>query len=1039
MSIRNDGSSGSESFTDISSGNINSGSLYLQNDSVIAGEYAGLNLITNTNIIANSANTIIGKNAGVSLQKSYNNTFLGYLAGFDTQYGSNNIFIGKGVQNNYLSWTKYENISIGNENSVKNNSITVGNRNIHDANAIVIGQENNVSRISDSILIGNKNKIWRHGSNNNNLIMIGNHLMSNKDYDINIGDTFMKYPLHNSNKLLIIGLSKPDNTISTAMGYSLQELEILEKKSHLSSFHVKHGINTDKIELENDSGKSLALLPPILNSNFSFVLPSRPPKAKDVFLTSDTQGNMSWNTQMSLDSISDGTSNKFIQNGVLKSDLYIQGTLIVNRLNILGNRNLELGELDFNAYNVNVSNYVNEKIKQEVALKYDSILALVHSLTSNSTSGSGNGNTGLFSKVNTINNYYGTATTNTSNVIYHNSNIVCNNDNNNDNVMSLTDFNRIINNCNYLTYASLGAFTTSNMVLDLINENVSNIHGKIQQEVALKFHSMSNLIYSLTYNNNNRGNKGRISSVNTINNYYGSSTTNTYYDNIPVKSTNSDIATIYDMINSCNFSNFYIFVNNNDVVYHNYNSNIICNNDNDISLSYLNRIINSCNYLTNASLGDFTTSNMVYDIINSCNYITSHYSNEILDILNTCNYVSKTDVVNIITTNKIINTSIYSQYQIIDIDITQTNPMDWGIYLTGDHTCYTFGNSDTYNQNGNSNIPTNPQVVLNTRLSAPVQNIVQVACGWFHTLMLESSGYVLACGWNISGQCGQSIEETLPETPYTEWKNINVPMYVRGIAGIGILGNIKKISCDSHNSIFLDKYGNALSCGESLGVSTEPGDLIKNIAWTCPRYILKGEQIDNTGEFLQNIVDIFNKNFFIDNTGKCLTYYQSYGAPEHFSYSYDYPRMLKYIVNSSLEKIDDIISISSLHYQTYYLTKSGNVLASGINDNYQCTYDDIESNELWYYPRPLRTSETTLLSDIIGISQIYFLHKNGDVYISNIGERFATILNIQTPGIKYGPFDIFQYNYNTSFYIDNDLKYQLISGFSVDIPLLTLN
>ena len=463
-------------------------------------------MITNTNVIANSANTIIGKNAGVSLQKSYNNTFLGYLAGFDTQYGSNNIFIGKGVQNNYLSWTKYENISIGNENSVKNNSITVGNRNIHDANAIVIGQENNVSRISDSILIGNKNKIWRHCSNNNNLIMIGNDLMSNKDYDINIGDTFLKYPLYNSNKLLVVGLSKQGNTISTAMGYSLQELEALERKSHLSSFHVKHGINTDRIELENDSGKCLTLLPPVLNSNLSFVLPNRPPNAKDVFMTSDTEGNMSWNTQMSLDSISNGTSNKFIQNGVLKSDLYIQGTLIVNRLNILGNRNYWLGELDSNAYNVNVSNYIDEKVKQEVALKYDSIFALVNSLTSNSTSGSGK--SGLFSKVNTINNYYGTATTNTSNVIYHNSNILCNNDI--DTVMYLTDFNRIINNCNYLTYASLGAFTTSNMVLDLINENVSNIHGKIQKEIALKFDSMSNLIYSLTSDNKNIGNKGRI-------------------------------------------------------------------------------------------------------------------------------------------------------------------------------------------------------------------------------------------------------------------------------------------------------------------------------------------------------------------------------------------------------------------------------------------------------------------------------------------------------------------------------------------------
>jgi len=70
-------------------------------------------------------------------------------------------------------------------------------------------------------------------------------------------------------------------------------------------------------------------------------------------------------------------------------------------------------------------------------------------------------------------------------------------------------------------------------------------------------------------------------------------------------------------------------------------------------------IINSCNYLTDVSIGDFTTSNTVHTIINSCNYLTDvsigdfTTSNTVHTIINSCNYLTDVSIGDFTTSNTV--------------------------------------------------------------------------------------------------------------------------------------------------------------------------------------------------------------------------------------------------------------------------------------------------------------------------------------------------------------------------------------------------
>jgi len=78
----------------------------------------------------------------------------------------------------------------------------------------------------------------------------------------------------------------------------------------------------------------------------------------------------------------------------------------------------------------------------------------------------------------------------------------------------------------------------------------------------------------------------------------------------------------------------------------------------------------------------------------------------------------------------------------------------------------------------------------------------QVACGENHSLFL-TSGNVLACGLNTSGQLGQN-NITSP---------ITTPAYVYANTNLNILNNIIQIACGQNHSMFLTSNNFVLGCG----------------------------------------------------------------------------------------------------------------------------------------------------------------------------------------------------------------------------------
>lgn len=121
-----------------------------------------------------------------------------------------------------------------------------------------------------------------------------------------------------------------------------------------------------------------------------------------------------------------------------------------------------------------------------------------------------------------------------------------------------------------------------------------------------------------------------------------------------------------------------------------------------------------------------------------------------------------------------------------------------------DGTVWAWG-QNTWGQLGDS--------LLNSNTNYPVQmrgeygygyldSIVEVSCGYYHSLMLKSDGTVLSCGYNTYGQLGVNSTQT--------W---TVPRPVVGPSGTGILANIIQIDAGSHSSVALRNDGTVWAWG----------------------------------------------------------------------------------------------------------------------------------------------------------------------------------------------------------------------------------
>eukprot|EP01127_Copromyxa_protea_P022983 TRINITY_DN8483_c0_g1_i1.p1 TRINITY_DN8483_c0_g1~~TRINITY_DN8483_c0_g1_i1.p1 ORF type:complete len:370 (-),score=40.36 TRINITY_DN8483_c0_g1_i1:34-1143(-) len=134
------------------------------------------------------------------------------------------------------------------------------------------------------------------------------------------------------------------------------------------------------------------------------------------------------------------------------------------------------------------------------------------------------------------------------------------------------------------------------------------------------------------------------------------------------------------------------------------------------------------------------------------------------------------------------------------------------IALTRDGQLYVWGS----NKNSQLGLPTSTRLVSSpTKLELPLEandTIIDVAVGWYHTVILTKNGSVYLWGDNRVGQLG--LGEDFAYSPTRNAK----------------LNNIKSIGCGSQHSLFVDRDNNVLvagsgtefQLGQERGIYTEP-------------------------------------------------------------------------------------------------------------------------------------------------------------------------------------------------------------------------
>jgi ribosomal protein L27 len=117
------------------------------------------------------------------------------------------------------------------------------------------------------------------------------------------------------------------------------------------------------------------------------------------------------------------------------------------------------------------------------------------------------------------------------------------------------------------------------------------------------------------------------------------------------------------------------------------------------------------------------------------------------------------------------------------------------VFLLNDGTVRTVGRND-YGQCGTGNTNT-PQLSLYTIPN--LNNVKQIACGYYHTVFLLEDGTVRTVGYNEYGQCGTGNTNTRQLSLYT----------------IPNLNNVKRVACGEHHTVFLLEDGTVRTVGSN--------------------------------------------------------------------------------------------------------------------------------------------------------------------------------------------------------------------------------
>lgn len=267
------------------------------------------------------------------------------------------------------------------------------------------------------------------------------------------------------------------------------------------------------------------------------------------------------------------------------------------------------------------------------------------------------------------------------------------------------------------------------------------------------------------------------------------------------------------------------------------------------------------------------------------------------------------------------------------------------IFLLNDGKVLSCG-GNAYGQLGNndntlSNKILPVSVVKNTNNNV-LDNIIQVASKSAHSLFLESSGQVLACGINNFSQLG--IGST---------QNQIIPIYVKNMTYVSNLTNIIQVNASSDNSIFLENTGKILGCGANASGNLGIGN---TNSCNIPIYAIINEHNTFQG---QNYADYYNNPFSNINIVLETTPYNNtiieYGS-NLVSYGHNYLNMY-----GNTKLLGGVLKIETGAMHSIFLRNDYKVYSCGNNFFGQL---GTNNNMKYYQPQLMSGANNNIIIDI---------------------------------------------------------------------------
>lgn len=292
------------------------------------------------------------------------------------------------------------------------------------------------------------------------------------------------------------------------------------------------------------------------------------------------------------------------------------------------------------------------------------------------------------------------------------------------------------------------------------------------------------------------------------------------------------------------------------------------------------------------------------------------------------------------------------------------------IATLSDGTVWAWG-MNTFGQLGDS--------LLNSNTNYPVQmrgesgfgyldSIIEVSCGYYHSLMLKSDGTVLSCGYNNYGQLGLNSTQS--------W---SVPKQVLGPGGIGILNNIIQIDAGSHSSVALRNDGTVWTWGSGAYGTMGSG--------SGNNYF--PEQVPG----LPQITKISIKGghvLALDTNGNLWSWGENlYGQVGNNTFSHVYSPV-QVLDDTGNSLIDSIVEIGTGMMHSFAIHSNGKAYAWGSNNNGQLG-DGTTLDR--YYPVPISgPNGNGLLNNVVEIEggHLFTVARKADNTVYCWGDHYTS-------------------------------------------------